>query len=104
MTVEAIGSAATAPLAAVLMPATNGTAPTAPAAGGFGTWFAHELASVNTNLVEADHAVQRLALGEGASLHEVMIDLEQSRLSFQLLAQVRNKVLEAYQEVMRMQV
>lgn len=104
MTIEAIGSAAAAPLAAVLMPTTGAAAAPAPAAGGFGTWFASELATVNTSLVNADHAVQRLALGEGGSLHEVMIDLEQSKLSFQLLAQVRNKVLEAYQEVMRMQV
>jgi flagellar hook-basal body complex protein FliE len=77
--------------------------PTAPA-DGFGGWFASELESVNGNLVRADKDVQKLAVGEAANLHEVMIHLEEARLSFQLLAQVRNKLLDAYQEVMRMQV
>ena len=44
------------------------------------------------------------AAGEVASLHEVMIHMEETKLSFQLLAQVRNRLLDAYQEVMRMQV
>lgn len=108
MTVEAIGSVVAAPALAAMAPnqAVDGMAiAPAPAAGaGFGTWFANEVAAVNTGLVNADHAVHKLALGEGASLHQVMIDMEQAKLSFQLLAQVRNKMLEAYQEVMRMQV
>ncbi len=78
-------------------------APAAPAPG-FGTWFAQELQAVNTTLVQADHEVRQLAVGEGGSLHEVMIHLEEAKLSFQLLAQVRNRLLDAYQEVMRMQV
>jgi flagellar hook-basal body complex protein FliE len=75
----------------------------APAAG-FGEWFTAELGAVNTSLVQAEQGVQRLAVGEASNLHEVMIHLEEARLSFQLMAQVRNRLLEAYQEVMRMQV
>jgi flagellar hook-basal body complex protein FliE len=78
--------------------------PGAPPASGFADWFTQELRSVNTGLVNADNDIQRLALGETRSLHEVMIHMEEARLSFQLLAQVRNRLLEAYQEVMRMQV
>jgi flagellar hook-basal body complex protein FliE len=48
--------------------------------------------------------VRQLAAGEPVSLHEVMIHLEEAKLSFQLLAQVRNRLLEAYQDVMRTQV
>jgi flagellar hook-basal body complex protein FliE len=59
---------------------------------------------VNDKLNGAERAINQVALGEPASLHQVMIDLEQARLSFQLLAQVRNRLLDAYQEVMRMQV
>jgi flagellar hook-basal body complex protein FliE len=76
----------------------------APPASGFADWFTRELRSVNTGLINADNDIQRLALGETRSLHEVMIHMEEARLSFQLLAQVRNRLLEAYQEVMRMQV
>ena len=46
----------------------------------------------------------QVAAGEPVALHTVMIHLEETRLAFQTLVQVRNKVLEAYQELMRMQV
>lgn len=75
-----------------------------PATGDFGAWFSAELKSVNSSLELADTDVKKLAAGETQSLHEVMIHLEEAKLSFQLLAQVRNRLLDAYQEVMRMQV
>lgn len=99
MTLEAITAVLAAPAGA--LPA---TLPVQQPVDGFGGWFAAELGAVNSGLVKADHEVQQVALGEGANLHEVMIHLEEAKLSFQLLAQVRNKMLEAYQEVMRMQV
>jgi flagellar hook-basal body complex protein FliE len=98
MTVEAIGAAAAA---TVLLPAAP--QPAAPAAG-FGDWFAAELGAVNQQLVQSDREAQQLALGAPVNLHEVMIHMEETKLSFQLLAAVRTHVLEAYQEVMRMQV
>lgn len=70
----------------------------------FASWFSRELESINSQLVQADRSVQRLAVGDAASLHDTMIQLEQARLALQLAMQVRTKVLEAYQEVMRMQV
>jgi flagellar hook-basal body complex protein FliE len=79
-------------------------APTAVAPAGFADWFTSELGGVNASLVKAEQGVQRLAVGEASNLHEVMIHLEEAKLSFQLLAQVRNRLLEAYQEVMRTQV
>lgn len=71
---------------------------------GFGDWFTAEVNSVNGKLMGAESDMQKLAVGEAQNLHEVMINLEEARLSFQLLVQVRNRLLEAYQEVMRMQV
>lgn len=73
-------------------------------AAAFGRWFTQELSQVNGKLEAADKQLQALATGESQNLHQVMIALEEARLSFQLLAQVRNRVLEAYQDVMRMQV
>ncbi|SDF64249.1 flagellar hook-basal body complex protein FliE [Massilia sp. PDC64] len=79
-------------------------APAQQAAPGFATWLTDGINAVNGTLVKADSEVRQVALGTGPSLHDVMIHLEEARLSFQLLAQVRNRLLDAYQEVMRMQV
>jgi flagellar hook-basal body complex protein FliE len=62
------------------------------------------VAQVNANQQSADKAIQSLATGEAKGLHEVMIAVEKSSVSFQFLAQVKTKVVEAYQEVMRMPV
>ncbi|HYD61582.1 MAG TPA: flagellar hook-basal body complex protein FliE [Noviherbaspirillum sp.] len=70
----------------------------------FSAWFSQELGAVNDRLVGAEIDIQKLAVGETQNLHEVMIRLEEARHSFQLLVQVRNRLLEAYQEVMRTQV
>lgn len=59
---------------------------------------------VNDLQIKADTAVQKLATGESKGLHEVMIAMEKSSISFQFLTQVRNKAVEAYHEIMRMQV
>lgn len=98
MSIEAI-AAIGAELPAAIVPAAGVTQPAS-----FGAWFAQELGAVNTSLIDADNEVRKLAAGEVASLHEVMIHMEETKLSFQLLAQVRNRLLDAYQEVMRMQV
>lgn len=63
-----------------------------------------EFEAVNSKLVGAETELQQLAAGKTTDLHHVMLAMEDARLSFQLLVQVRNKVLEAYQDVMRMQV
>jgi flagellar hook-basal body complex protein FliE len=62
------------------------------------------LANLNAQLVSAEQGVQKLASGNAENLHEVMLQLEQARLAMQVAAQVRSRVVEAYQEVMRMQV
>ena len=62
------------------------------------------IGETNRQLIDADRQVTRLALGETDNLHQVMISLEQAKLSFQMMVQVRNKLLEAYQDVLRMQI
>jgi flagellar hook-basal body complex protein FliE len=79
--------------------------PGAPAGGGdFGLWLSRALTRVNEDLAQADAGLQRLAAGDAQNLHQVMIALEEARLGLQLAVQVRNRLLEAYQEVLRMQV
>jgi flagellar hook-basal body complex protein FliE len=81
-------------------------APTAvrPSEGGFAHWFTQEVGQVNQSVATVQNDIRKLATGEAQSLHEVMIHMEEAKLSFQLLAQVRTRLLEAYQEVMRTQV
>lgn len=62
------------------------------------------LGSVNDKLVASAEGVHELALGQVDNLHQVMMAGEQARLAFDLLLQVRGKVLDAYQELLRMQV
>jgi flagellar hook-basal body complex protein FliE len=63
-----------------------------------------EFEAVNGKLVGAEQALRELAAGKQTNLHHVMLQLEDARLSFQLVTQVRNKVLESYQELMRTQI
>jgi flagellar hook-basal body complex protein FliE len=60
--------------------------------------------SLNQKLVASSDAVHALALGQVDNLHQVMIANEETRLAFDLMLQVRGKVLDAYQELLRMQV
>ncbi|HZR84485.1 MAG TPA: flagellar hook-basal body complex protein FliE [Candidatus Binatia bacterium] len=71
---------------------------------GFGSVLKQSLDEVNRLQQKADAAITALASGEKASLHDTMIAMEQASVSFRLMMQVRNKIVEAYQEVMRIQV
>lgn len=73
-------------------------------AEGAGKFFSELVSKVNDIQVQSDKSIQGLASGENKNLHEVMIAVEKASISFQFMSQVRNKALEAYQEVMRMQV
>jgi flagellar hook-basal body complex protein FliE len=79
-----------------------------PARGAQGDSFADALSraigEVNDLQKEADRKAEDLATGRDADIHGTMIALERGDIAFRVMAQVRNKLLEAYQEVMRMQV
>jgi flagellar hook-basal body complex protein FliE len=73
-------------------------------AGSFAKVLEGSIAEVNQLQAKADAAITALASGEKASLQETMVAMEQADVSFRLLMQVRNKIVEAYQEILRMQV
>lgn len=75
-----------------------------PAAGGFVESLNSAIAEVNKAQIESDRAVEQLHSGEAKNLHEVMISMEKADISLRLMVQMRNKAVEAYQEIMRMQV
>jgi len=62
-----------------------------------------KLREVNTIQNEADDAMKAGAIKGPEGIHETMIQLEEADISLRLLMKVRNKALEAYQEIMRMQ-
>jgi len=70
---------------------------------GAGKFFSELISKVNDLQVQSDQAIQGLASGENKNLHEVMISMEKANVSFLFMSQVRNKAIEAYQEIMRMQ-
>lgn len=71
---------------------------------GFDEIFKQALQGVNESQKVSDKLTTDLATGQVENIHEVMIASEKASLSLELTMQVRNKVVEAYQEVMRMQV
>jgi flagellar hook-basal body complex protein FliE len=62
------------------------------------------IGDVNRMQVDADKLSVDVATGKSGNLHEAMLAMSQAQLGFNFVVQVRNKALEAYNEVMRMQV
>lgn len=70
----------------------------------FGDTLRDAIGKVDASQQAADEQVEAYVAGEQDDLHEVMIAMNQAKLSFQLMTEVRNRALETYQELMRMQV
>ena len=62
------------------------------------------LENVNNLLLEADSLAADLAAGKTDNIHEVLIAGEKADIAFQLATAIRSKILDAYQEIMRMQI
>ncbi len=87
----------------------NGAAQAAKATGvgaaeSFADALKDSISKVNDIQKEADVAIEALAKGESKNIHDTMIAVEKANLTFNMMLQVRNKLLAAYEEVMRMQV
>jgi flagellar hook-basal body complex protein FliE len=98
-------------MAAPILPISPATIPAAiqpagqPQAGGaaFQDVFASALQTVEAQGRNASVSVERFLSGEGEELHTTILATQQAELSFELFMQARNKVVSAYQEIMRMQ-
>ena len=69
----------------------------------FANLMRRELEGLNTSVGVAETAMRDLAAGKAVELHDVMIRLEHARMSVQTFVQMRNKLIESYQDLMRMQ-
>ena len=70
----------------------------------FGAMLENSLENVNLMQHQADDAIKELVAGRSKNIHETMLTIERADTSLKMAMQVRNKILEAYREIMRMQV
>ena len=82
----------------------KGTLQTGEAGPSFADTLAKSIDEVNHLQKEADQAIEKLASGESQNVHGAMLAVNKADMAFRMTMQVRNKIVEAYQEVMRMQV
>jgi flagellar hook-basal body complex protein FliE len=71
---------------------------------GFGEILKDAISTVNELQKNSDQEIQKLMTGESQDLHTTVIAMQKADLSFQMMMQVRNKIVQAYQEIMRMQI
>lgn len=70
----------------------------------FGEFLTDSLSKVNDMQHQANVSMEKLASGESKNLHETMLAVEKADIAFRTMNQVRSKVLDAYKEIMKMQV
>jgi flagellar hook-basal body complex protein FliE len=98
-------------MAAPILPVSSGAvpdsipsaSPSSNSGGGFQEVFTGAIQSVETLGQNASASVQRFLSGEGEELHSTILATQRADLAFEMFMQVRNKVVSAYQEIMRMQ-
>jgi flagellar hook-basal body complex protein FliE len=71
--------------------------------GGFGAVLKNALSQVDQLSTSADQQVNTLVTGGDADVSNVMVAVEKADISFQLMMQVRNKIVSAYQDIEKMQ-
>ena len=75
-----------------------------PGADSFESMFSQLVSDVSAKQQVSAQAVSALQSGQNVPLHQAVIAMEEANVSFQLMVEVRNRLLDAYQEIMRMQV
>ncbi len=75
---------------------------TGTAAPGFKDHFAEFVKEANQEMLTAEEMTKAFARGENNNIHETMLAAERANVAFKLVGSIRSRVLDAYQEVMRM--
>ncbi len=91
-----------APSKETFAPKSTGGAPAA--GGGFGDIFSKLITDVEQNQTKASEITRSVLMGDNPNLHQSVIAMQEASVSFGLMVEVRNKVVESYQELMRMPV
>ena len=82
----------------------QGIGSTQPVGSSFASMLGNMVSEVNAQSAVSGQAVSALQSGQNVPLHHAVIAMEEANVSFQLMVEVRNRLLESYQEIMRMQV
>lgn len=69
----------------------------------FSDVISNAINNVNEKQINADNSIESLIKGDDITMHKVMLSMQESQLSMQLLIEVRNKMVEAYQEINKIQ-
>lgn len=93
-----------APLLLPANPAADSAEPKEAQPPSFGEMLNKALEEVNTAQLKADQLQIKFLIGEVQDLHQVVIAMEEARLLTSLAVEVRNRVVESYQEISRMQI
>ncbi|HRO63593.1 flagellar hook-basal body complex protein FliE [Thermomonas sp.] len=101
MTVDAIG--AFSPSIAGVLPTSSSPVASGSPAADFGQLLGDGLGRLDASVKSAESGLRAMAAGQDVPVHDVMISLEQARMQLMFMVEVRNRVVEAYQELMRMQ-
>jgi flagellar hook-basal body complex protein FliE len=91
------------PVSAPVMPELAATSAASPGGGGFAGVLSHAIQTVDGLGQQASASVERFLAGDGEDLHTAVLATARAELAFDMLLQARNKVVSAYQEIMRMQ-
>ncbi|HEY4300135.1 MAG TPA: flagellar hook-basal body complex protein FliE [Candidatus Didemnitutus sp.] len=75
-----------------------------PASGGFGQMLDGMVSMVDTKQAQSDDLTKKVLLGDTDQLHQSVIAMQEASTAFSLMIEVRNKLVDSYQELMRMQV
>lgn len=92
-----VGASPLQSLASLANPASTTQSP------GFASLLAQGIKEMETKVANADELVQRFAVDDSVPVHQVTFALEEARLSVELAMQVRSRLIEAYRDLMNMQ-
>lgn len=101
---QGIGSTPSQSVGAIPTDAVSSPQATSGRGGSFAQQIGQYISQVNDMQVAADNSAKGLVLGDVRSMHAVMIAGEEANLALSTVLQARNKALDAYHEIMRMQV
>ena len=69
----------------------------------FNQWLEHSIASVDKMQQQSDEAALKLVTGQDADIHDTMIAMQKANIAMDLIMEIRNKIINAYDEIKRMQ-
>ena len=87
----------------IAAPLVAAAAPPAAGSGQFGDMLMSSIQTVETQRAQSDQAIQQFLTGESDDLHKIAMTTQRAELTSELFLQVRNKVISAYQEIMKLQ-